>query len=147
MTLDQAAFLGSLLFIPLFLAALWLASGDLADLFRGCFLATFGLLALATTNVKSWYALWPVLLAATVPRFAERVPAVLLSCGRTLAVAFPAYLLIWLGADKAGSQALSNSLSYVIAFVPATLALVAFALGSERAHTGPRRTGTHLDGQ
>jgi hypothetical protein len=145
-TLDQAAFLGSLLFVPLFLAAVWLASGNVEDLFRGCFLATFGLLALATTNVKSWYAIWPVLLAATVPRFAERVTVVLLSCGRTLAVALPAYLLIWLGADKAGSQALSNSLSYVVTFVPATLALVAFALGSVRAHTGRKRAGNPLDG-
>jgi hypothetical protein len=135
-TLDQAAFVGSLLFVPVFLAAVWLASGDLADLLRGCFLATFGLLALATTNVKSWYALWPILLAATVPRCVERVGAVLLSCGRTLAVAFPAYLLIWLGVDKAGSQALSNSLSYVVAFVPATIALVCFTLGDARAHDG-----------
>ena len=146
-TLDQAAFLGSLLFIPLFLAAVWLASGNVEDLFGGCFLATFGLLALATTNVKSWYALWPVLLATTVPRFAERVTAVLLSCGRTLAVAFPAYLLIWLGADKAGSQALSNSLSYIVTFVPATIALVAFALGAVWGQNGRRRTGNPLDGR
>ncbi len=123
-TLDQAAFVGWILFVPLYNYVLWLGAGDLEDLLRACFVVMFGFLALGVSNVEGWYVLWPVVLASAIPRLAERMSAVLLSIGATLSAILYGYVWVWMGLTDLHAFNVVNNLSYIITFAPAALVLI-----------------------
>lgn len=123
---SAAMLAGRVLFIPVYGFCLWLATRDFENLLRGCFLAMFGVLALAVTNFESWYAIWPAILAAAVPRSAERLSMALMSYGAVLLGSFFGYLWVWSGLSAQGFT-MADTLSYLLTFVPAAIALVVYA--------------------
>jgi hypothetical protein len=118
-----ATLAGRVLFIPIYGFCLWLATRDFENLLRGCFVSMFALLALAVTNFESWYVIWPVILGAAVPRRAERLSMVLMSYGSVLLASFFGYLWVWSGLSSQGFTT-ADTLSYLLIFVPAGVALV-----------------------
>lgn len=124
-THDQAAWLGRLLFVPVYCYALWLARRGLPDLLRACFLATFAFLALAVNDVKYWYVVSPVVLAALVPGRAPRACAVIMALGMEVAAALNIYVWVWMGVTDANFYPI-NLASYGMVFVvPGILLIVA----------------------
>ena len=120
--LDTATTVGRLLFVPLYCYALVLSTRRGADFVRACFVTMFALLGLATSNVKIWYAIWPMSLAAGL-RFVHRTAGLLMAMGATLSAAVFAYLYVWLG-QTSSSFGTVNAIAYFITFVPAALFLV-----------------------
>ncbi|GAC1637243.1 MAG: hypothetical protein NVS4B2_26030 [Chloroflexota bacterium] len=114
-----ATFMGRLVFVGAFWVALVLSTRGATDLLRACFLALFAALAAGLTNVESWYGIWPVVLAATVPEHASRVAATVFAWGVSLAAAFFGYEWFWRGLSTPGSFQYINNKSYALAFLPA----------------------------
>lgn len=129
LSVSAVATFGRLLFVPVYVRCLWLATRDYESLLRGCFLAMFGLLALAVTNFESWYVVWPVILAAAVPRQAERLSMVLMAYGSVLLASFFGYIWVWYGLSGQGFT-IADTLSYLLAFVPSAVSLA--VLGRSR---------------
>jgi hypothetical protein len=124
-TPNRATTLGRILFLPIYAYALWLSRRGVTDLLRACFVALFGFLALGVTNFKIWYAVWPSMLAAGLPRLSERIAALLLGWAATLSAAYYGYIWVWLGLTTPGAFTLVNTLAYVLDFLPAALVLLA----------------------
>jgi hypothetical protein len=122
-TLDQAAFVGWVLFVPIYNYVIWLCAGDIGELLRACFIVMFGFLALGVSNVEGWYVLWPVVLAAAIPRFTERLAAVLLAAGATISAILYGYIWVWMGLKDPHAFTVVNNLSYLITFAPAAVVL------------------------
>lgn len=118
-----ATLVGRLLFIPIYVRCLWLATRDFESLLRAGFLAVLGLLALGVTNFESWYVIWPVVLAAAVPRLAERLSMVLMAYGSSLLASFFGYVWVWNGLSPQGFT-IADTVSYLLTFVPASVGLV-----------------------
>lgn len=127
-SLDQAAFVGWVLFVPIYNYVIWLCTGETTELLRACFIAMFAFLALGVSNVEGWYALWPIVLAAVIPAFKERLAAVLLAVGATLSAILYGYIWVWMGLKDPHAFTVVNNLSYLITFAPAAAALVAWAV-------------------
>lgn len=127
-TLDQAAFAGWVLFVPLYNYALWHCTGDIETLLRASFLSVFGFLALGASNVEGWYVLWPVVLAASLPRTWERMSAVLMSAGATVSAVFFGYIWVWMGLHDPHAFNVVNNASYLVTFLPSALLLAVLAL-------------------
>lgn len=123
LALDQAALVGWVLFVPVYNYVIWLCTGDIGELLRACFIAMFGFLALGVSNVEGWYVLWPVVLAATIPRFTERFAAILLAVGATISAILYGYIWVWMGLKDPHAFTVVNNLSYLITFAPAALVL------------------------
>lgn len=119
---SAATLAGRVLFVPIYGVCLWLATRDFESLLRGCFVAMFALLALAVTNFESWYVIWPAVLAGAAPRLAERLSTVLMSYGSVLLASFFGYLWVWYGLSPGGFM-IADTLSYLLIFVPAAVAL------------------------
>ena len=124
---DQAALVGRVLFLCAYVVAIVLCTRDAQGFLRGCFLAMFAFLAFGLTNVESWYAIWPVLLAATVPTAGERLTGIVLAWGISLGAAFYGYEWWWRGLGTPGAFAYVNNKSYLLSFVPSSVALVLLA--------------------
>lgn len=153
-SLPQAALIGRILYVPVYLYALWLSTRHPpVALLRACFLAMFGFFLLANTNFLYWYGLSAFFLAAAVPAFPERLCAFLMACGiEIVTVALNIYVWVLVGVTPENFRPLNN-VSYLSMFVLPALALVALtALGegsalrsrflrSSRAATLPERTG------
>jgi hypothetical protein len=120
---DKTAIVGWIVFLALYAAVLWRSDTGIDRLLQGCFLVLFGFLALAASNVESWYLLWPALLAATVPFAPERACTFAFSYGSELAVVIFGYIFVWLGYDL-GAVPLLNAATYFVTLVPAALVLV-----------------------
>lgn len=121
-SLKTATLIGRILFVPCYAYTLWLSTRRLPDLLRALFLALFFFILLGSTNFLQWYALWPVLLAATIPRPLERLAAFLMAYGTEISAAFYGYVWVWFGVTSKGF-AVVNDLAYLIAFVPAAVLL------------------------
>lgn len=134
---DRATVLGRVLFLIVYLYALQRCMQGKVELLESCFLAMFAFVGLALTNFESWYGIWPILLAAAVPRFAERLAGFLFAWGATLGAAFFGYIWVWWNLSGAGFN-LANQLSYFLAFVPP--AVVILALHVLKPRTGIART-------
>lgn len=125
-SLDTAALLGRLLFIPVYGYALWLAARSLRGLLAGCFIAMFGFLGLAITNIKYWYLVWPNVLGAARPSTAAHLAILLIAAGTELAAALNVYVWVWVGVT-ADNFAPINNVSYLTMFgLPAALLLLRF---------------------
>ena len=122
-THDQATWLGRLLFLPVYAYTLWLARGGIADLLRSSFLATFAFLALAVNDVKYWYVVSPVVLAALVPGRVPWVCAIVMSLGMEIAAALNIYVWVWVGVTDANFHPI-NLASYGMVFVAPAILLV-----------------------
>jgi hypothetical protein len=127
-TLDQAAFVGWVLFVPVYNYVIWLCTGDIGELLRACFVVMFGFLALGVSNVEGWYVLWPVVLAAAIPRFTERFAAILLAAGATISAILYGYVWVWMGLKDPHAFTVVNNLSYLVTFAPAALVLAGVTL-------------------
>jgi hypothetical protein len=121
-TLDQATFIGWLLFAGVYAYALRLSTRNFSSLLRACFLVMFAFVALAATNVLGWYLLWPVVMAAVVPRLAERLCGLLLAFGAELATVVFGYIFVWLKL-RLSYVALLNATTYSLSFIPAAIVL------------------------
>ncbi|HEX6508551.1 MAG TPA: hypothetical protein VF221_13060 [Chloroflexota bacterium] len=142
-SLDQAAFLGWVLFVPFYNYALMQSTGEIVTLLRSSFLVLFAFLALGTSNVEGWYALWPVVLGAAVPRLTERLAAALLSFGATISAILYGYIWVWMGLRDPHAFTVVNNLSYLVTFLPASLVLAGITLWKKplavRAEREPTR--------
>jgi len=125
-SLDQATIAGWVLFLALYSYLFWSCSVDLPHLLQGCFLALFGFLALAATNVEAWYLLWPAIVAATVPYLQERAAGVLVSYGVELSAVVFGYIWVWVSFNP-NDLAPLNATTYAMAFLPAVAALIGLA--------------------
>jgi hypothetical protein len=126
--LDQAAFIGWVLFVPVYNYVIWLCAGDIGELLRACFVVMFAFLALGVSNVEGWYVLWPVVLVATIPRFPERLAAFLLAAGATMSAILYGYVWVWMGLKDPHAFTVVNNLSYLATFAPAAIVLAGVAL-------------------
>jgi len=122
-SLDGATLLGRAFFAVVYLYALQLSIRGGVALLQACFLAMFAFVGLGVTNFESWYGAWPVLLGAAVPRLPERAATLLFAWGATLGAAFFGYVWVWLNLSQDGFV-LANKLSYLLAFLPAALAIL-----------------------
>ena len=128
LTLDSATLLGRLLFVPVYVCALWLAARRFQDLVLGVFLGQFSFLGLAAANFKIWYASWVVPYSALGNTWL-RLAGLLMSYGATISAAFYAYIFLW-----TGNFALVNNLAYAAVFVPPLIVLLLPLIkGRERA--------------
>jgi len=125
-TLQQAAALGRILFVPVYLYALWLSSRRLPDLVRGSFLVMVFFLIIATSVSEPWYAVWPIILAALAPGVIERLSVLLLAYGAELGYTLYIYIWPWLGLGDPNSFRIIDIAVYSITFVPATVALLGY---------------------
>ncbi|PZS06403.1 MAG: hypothetical protein DLM70_05205 [Chloroflexi bacterium] len=132
---DRSAVIGRILFGFLYAFALFLSARGTAGLLRGCFLATFGFVALALTNVESWYGIWIVLLAAAVPFTAERAGSLFFAWGASLGAAFFGYEWVWRGLSNPQAYAYVNNKTYLLSFVPTAVVLVVFSDDRARSWT------------
>lgn len=148
MSVDTATFVGRLVFVPVYLLAVWLASRDSRGLLLGCFLALFGFLALGAANFKIWYATWPTAFAASTPMPIPRIAAILLGCGATISASFYGYLWVW---DNLQDFSLVNLWAYLASFAAAAVVVgapAAFGLRRltddrvSRSDSVPRDAGT-----
>jgi len=141
---NTATLIGRVLFIPVYAYALWLARLSFTDLLRGCFFTLFAFLGLAVTNFKIWYATWPTFPAVATGRVQERTASVLFGFGSTVSAAFYGYLWVWKGISRPDSFPFVNNLAYVVAFLPATLVLVAWR-PVDRSESGRSDTDNQND--
>lgn len=131
--LNLATALGRAIFLAVYAYTLWLVGHRPEELPRAAFLATFALVVFALSNFETWYAIWPVTLGAVSVRPADRVALILFSYGTALIASFFGYVWVWLGLTVAGFT-LVDTLSYVVAFVPAVVMLVLLTM----TRTAPR---------
>ncbi|MBV9280267.1 MAG: DUF2029 domain-containing protein [Chloroflexi bacterium] len=116
---NQAALAGWVLFVAAYNYALLLATENrIGDVLRGCFVAMFGFVAFALTNVQVWYALWPVLIAGMVASAREGIPSAFFAWGATVSAAVPIFLAVW----YPNNVALVDTLAYLVAFGPPLVA-------------------------
>lgn len=121
--LDRAVLLGRVLFALFYLYALLLTMRGRRDVLAGMFLAFFFVLALAVTDFKTWYAGWPLLLAAASGRWSLSLSALAFTWGATISAALYGYVWVWLGLGQLSSFVVANTLAYAVAFGPAALLL------------------------
>lgn len=131
-SVDRTTLIGRILFIPVYLYALELASRDVRGFLRGCFLTMFGFLALGANNVKIWYGVWPTMLAALIPARLERVGVLLFGLGISLTSAIYGYVWWWGGLRNFPQV---NDAAYALAFVPGALVITAASMSRSRPPT------------
>lgn len=120
---ERTTIIGRVLFVPVYVYALWRARQDFEHLLRASFLTMFAFLVLALSNVESWYVIWPIGLGALVPNLAERLSMVLLSYGAALLATFFGFVWVWYGLSGPG-YTVADNLSYFVNFLPAVAALL-----------------------
>jgi hypothetical protein len=125
-TAPQNALLGRVLFVPIYLYALWLSIHRFPDLLRGLFLVMFFFLALAATNTEPWYSIWPIVLAASVPGLVERLAVALLGYGAAFGNTLYIFIWVWLGLGDPNNFRIINVSVYSVTFVPAALTLLIY---------------------
>lgn len=124
-SLEQGKLLGRILYVPFYLFALFLSSRKhLTDLLFGSFIALFFVQVLALSNFDTWYAIWPMMMAALLPQLVYRLAALLFVYGASLAVTLYYYVWIWLGLQDPRNLSLVHTVAYVLTFVPALLMLL-----------------------
>jgi alpha-1,6-mannosyltransferase len=128
LSLEQGKVLGRVLFVILYLYALFLSSRKTPTMLRGCFLALFFFLAFGTPKFQIWYALWPAILAAVTPQRITLATAFLLTYGAMLSNCVYQFLFPMLGPAVGDGFMFSNSLAYLIVFMPAVLLLFCVTL-------------------
>jgi len=149
--LSQAALIGRILFVPVYIYALWLSTRRPPALLRACFLAMFCFFLLANTNFLYWYGVSAFLLAATVPALPERVCAFLMTCGiEIVTVTLNIYVWVLVGVTPDNFRPLNN-VSYLSMFVLPALVLLALMVLGEGSALRPRflrggRSGTRPTG-
>jgi len=137
--LGSATTLGQILFVPLYVYCLVLATRRPRDFVTGLFLGSFGSLALAAANVKIWYAVWPATLAP-LSRGAVRLAGFVLSVTATLSAVLYDFVFLWVGNGSLAPFPMINAWAYVVAFVPAALAfLPAIGMKRRQAAVQPKR--------
>lgn len=115
-SLGAATIVGRIIFIPIYLYALWLSARSVSGLVEACFLATFSFLGLAVTNIKYWYLVWPSILGAAVPSTPTRLAILTMGAGTELAAALNVYVWTWVGVTSANFAPINN-VSYAAIFV------------------------------
>lgn len=130
LSLDTFTLLGRLLFAGLYLWLMGRVATRPRDLLKVLFGMTFGLLALAVTNVKIWYAVWPVILAAPEPFLLA--PALLFAWGATVSATLYGYVWVWLGLEAPDSFSLTNLSAYLLTFLPAGTLLLSYGRNVQR---------------
>jgi hypothetical protein len=128
LSLEQGKLLGRILFVILYLYALFLSTRKTPTMLRGCFLALFFFLAFGTPKFQIWYAIWPAVLAAVTPQRITLVTAFLLTYGAMLSNCVYQFLFPMLGSTVSDGFMFSNSLAYLIVFMPAVLFLFCVTL-------------------
>jgi hypothetical protein len=124
-SLDEGKLLGRILYVPLYLFALFLSSRKLlTDLLFGSFIALFFVQVLALSNFDTWYAIWPMMLAALLPQIARRLAALLFVYGASFSVTLYYYVWVWLGLQDPLNLSLVHAIAYILTFVPALLILL-----------------------
>ena len=119
--IDPATAIGRVLYLPVYLYALYRARGSVFELIQSCFWALLGFLGLASANFRIWYALWPNFLAAAGTNGRSRLAAALMGLGATLSATFYGFLWVW---DNLRDFAMVNDLGYVVTFGPPVLVFV-----------------------
>jgi hypothetical protein len=128
LSLEQGKLLGRILFVLIYLYALFLSTRNTPTMLRGCFLALFFFLAFGTPKFQIWYALWPAVLAAVTPQRVTLATAFLLTYGAMLSNCVYQFLFPMLGPAVGDGFMFSNSLAYLIVFMPAVLLLFCVTL-------------------
>jgi hypothetical protein len=122
---NQARQIGWVLFGVCFLYALWLSSRDFSQMLKGCFITMFTLLAFGATYVQPWYLIWSFALAILIPQTKVSLAAFLLVYGATLAELAHAYIFPWSGSQYRHIFVITNSIVYLMIFLPPLLLLTA----------------------
>lgn len=125
--LSQGKLLGEVIFAFFYLYALFLSTRNRQKLLYGCFITLFFFLAFATPKFQIWYAGWPAMLAVLTLRTDKLLAAFLFTYGASLSNSVYQFLFTMMGATGDAFM-FSNSLAYLITFLPALLLLFCFAL-------------------
>jgi hypothetical protein len=116
-SLEQAKQVGLVLFVVVFLYALFLSTRQLRGLLQGCFLVMFALLAFSVTNVQPWYLIWPFVLALLIPQVRVALIAFVLVYGAVMAELVHAYVWPWGGIQNPAIFTIMNSMTYLVIFL------------------------------
>ncbi len=126
-TLENAKLLGRILFGIIYLCALYLSTKSFSYLIQAAFITLFFFLAFATGKFVPWYAIWPIMLAILLARVEETVAIALFSYGAALSTVVYQYIFVWIGLTFP-SLDISNTLAYLICFLPAILLFYCFMM-------------------
>ncbi len=121
----RATLVGQSLFAVLYLYAIYLASKEPEDLIRGMFLTSVGSVALAASNVKTWYAVWPSSIGA-LERPVVRFGVVVLGFSTSISVVLFDFVYGWLGTRSPMNFPFINAWAYALAFGTPILALAVY---------------------
>lgn len=125
--LEQARFIGRIIFGLCYLYALWLASRNFQGLLRAGFITLFCFLAFGTGKFESWYTLWPILLAVLIPSTEKTIAVWLFAYGAILL--HPTFAYIWVWSGRSGPMfGMASTISYILVFIPALLLLSGYTL-------------------
>jgi len=124
---ERAKLVSRIIFGIFYLYALFLSTKRLPDIIRGAALAMFGFLAFGTVKFEPWYAIWGLGLMVLVPSIEVSLAYIFFSLGATLIA--PTFAFIWIWGGRTGSMFDGlNSLTYLMAFVPAQLVIFGWKL-------------------
>lgn len=147
LSLDRAAFLGRVVFVPVYLYALSLCARDLHYLVRASFLAMFGFFLLANTNFLYWYAVSVFILAAACPDLPERLCAFFMACAiEIVTVSLNIYVWVLLGVTSDSFRPINN-VSYLAMFALPALILLVTTLRHEGRGLGLGARGVARDSE
>jgi alpha-1,6-mannosyltransferase len=143
--LEQGKILGRVVFVLLYLYALFLSTRNTPTMLRGCFLALFFFLAFGTPKFQIWYAIWPAALAAVTPRRAILATAFLFTYGAMLSNCVYQFLFPMLGPTVDDGFMFSHALAYLIVFMSSLLLLSGISLKTVLSLRG-RQVGPACNG-
>lgn len=96
-----------------------------------CFWICFSFLLFAVGNLKIWYAIWPVILAAAIPRLLERGMATVFAYCATFSVIIFSFIFMWWD-NNPTNYAILNISAYLVTFLPAILFFIGAYLFSNK---------------
>lgn len=127
-SLYQGKQIGRIMFVPFYFYALYLCTRcRLLDLLFGSFIALFFLQVFALSNFNSWYAVWPLVIAAVIPRRVVQIVALLFAYGTTVSVGGFQFGLRGFGFTSY-NWGMVSTFGYFVTFTPAVLLLFVLAM-------------------